>query len=276
MPPFNPLIPRDLATRLGREAVAIGEQGFYLTPSGRSVDLTEKIARAVQCTHSYPPDFPFAERHTAEYPTQVTVSNETTLSAAAGLLRAGLNPAALNFASATHPGGGFLSGARAQEEYLARSSCLYPCLLGNPMYAYHAARHDPFYSDYLLYSPQVPIIRGDDGALLEEPYGVSIITSAAVYAKGVPAERRKDISGVMAQRIRKVLAVGIKQGHDSLVLGAWGCGAFENDATEIAGLFRQALAIDFRGAYRRVVFAIVDGSPERRFIGPFEAAFRIL
>jgi uncharacterized protein (TIGR02452 family) len=276
MTPFNPQIPRDLATRMGQEAVAIGEQGFYLTPSGRRVDLKEEIARAVQGTRSYAPDFPFAERHMGEYPTQITVSNETTLSAAAGLLRAGLNPAALNFASATHPGGGFLTGSRAQEEYLARSSCLYPCIRGNPMYAYHAARHDPFYSDYLLYSPQVPIIRDDDGALLEEPYGVSMITSAAVYAKEVPVGRRKDISAVMAQRIRKVLAVGIKQGHDSLVLGAWGCGAFGNDGSEIAGLFRQALADNFRGAYRRVVFAIVDGSPEQRFIRPFEAAFRIL
>jgi uncharacterized protein (TIGR02452 family) len=274
MTTFTTQIPRDDAIRMGQEAVAIGEQGFYRTPSGRVIDLKEKIAQSVQGTQSYPPDFPFEDRHAGEHPTRVAVTNETTLSAATGLLHAGLNPVALNFASATHPGGGFLSGARAQEEYLARSSCLYPCIRGNAMYAYHRARSDPFYSDYMLYSPQVPIIRGDDGNLLEEPYRVSIITSAAVHASRVPPERQRDILPVMWRRMLKVLAVGIKHHHDSIVLGAWGCGAFGNDATEIACMFRQALDINFRGAYRKVVFAIVDWSPERRFIGPFEAAFR--
>jgi uncharacterized protein (TIGR02452 family) len=56
-------------------------------------------------------------------------------------------------------------------------------------------------------------------------------------------------------------------------LGAWGCGAFENDPYEIAKLFHRALEENFKGAYERVVFAIVDWSAERKFIGPFERAF---
>ena len=59
----------------------------------------------------------------------------------------------LNFASAKSPGGGFLNGARAQEEYLARSSCLYQCIRWNPMYAFHRANDDPLYTDYAIYSP---------------------------------------------------------------------------------------------------------------------------
>jgi len=59
------------------------------------------------------------------------------------------------------------------------------------------------------------------------------------------------------------------------VLGAWGRGAFGNDGNEIAGLFEHGLRIDFRGAYRRVAFTITDWSEERRFIGPFERAFKI-
>jgi uncharacterized protein (TIGR02452 family) len=75
-------------------------------------------------------------------------------------------------------------------------------------------------------------------------------------------------------RILKVLSIGVKHGHDSIVLGAWGCGAFGNDGHEIAALFRKALEQNFKGAYRQVIFAIVDWSRERRFIGPFQEAFR--
>jgi uncharacterized protein (TIGR02452 family) len=78
----------------------------------------------------------------------------------------------------------------------------------------------------------------------------------------------------MWTRILKVLSTGVEHGHDSIVLGAWGCGAFGCDGNEIAGLFRRALDENFRGAFKRVVFAIVDWSDERKFIGPFEKAFR--
>src|SRR5207253_843688 len=100
---------------------------------------------------------------------------ETTLASARRLVAAGQRPAALNFASAKHPGGGFLNGALAQEESLARSSALYACLVGNPMYTFHQAQSDALYTDYAIYSPDVPVFRGDDGALLPEPYLCSFI-----------------------------------------------------------------------------------------------------
>lgn len=200
----------------------------------------------------------------------------TTLAGAQYLRAKGFEPAALNFACATTAGGGFLNGARAQEEYLARSSALWACLHGNSMYAYHRERDDPFYSDYVLYSPNVSVIRDDAGKLLETPYRCSIITSPAVQANGVyrylPA-RADEISPVMWKRILKVLAVAERHGHNSLVLGAWGCGAFGNDGNEIAKLFRKALEDNFRGAFRQVLFAITDWSEDQKFIGPFQRSF---
>jgi hypothetical protein len=38
----------------------------------------------------------------------------------------------------------------------------------------------------------------------------------------------------------------------------------------MAALFERALRENFNGAYRRVVFAILDWSAEKRFIGPFQ------
>ena len=57
------------------------------------------------------------------------------------------------------------------------------------------------------------------------------------------------------------------------MLGAWGCGAFGNDAERTAGDFRRALEGEFDGAFSDVVFAVTDWSPERRFLGPFRDTF---
>ena len=235
--------------------------------------IADDLERSVRGTVSYPPEVTVPQSASGENKTHIEIKNDTTLSAAMRLIASGHRPAVLNFAAATHPGGGFLNGARAQEEYLARSSGLYACLVNNPMYGFHRQHYDPFYTDYVIYSPDVPVFRSDDGDLLEEPYKVSMITSPAVYAKRVQIERKSEILPAMWSRILKVLSVGRLHGHDSMVLGAWGCGAFENDPYEIAKLFHRALEENFKGAYERVVFAIVDWSAERKYIGPFERAF---
>ena len=69
--------------------------------------------------------------------------------------------------------------------------------------------------------------------------------------------------------------MALLHGHKSLVLGAWGCGAFGNDGNMVAGLFRTALAENFQGAFERVAFAIADWSPDQRFISPFLKAFSL-
>ena len=180
--------------------------------------------------------------------------------------------AALSFASAKYPGGCFLGGARAQEESLARSSGLYACLKDCRMYAYHHARHDAMYSDYVIYSPEVPVFRNHDGDLLERPWCMSIITSPAANATAlgeyVPA-RLAEVPAVMADRTAKVLAVAARHDHETLVLGAWGCGAFGIESAIMARVCHEALTGRFRGVFKNVVFAIADRSEKGRIIGPF-------
>jgi uncharacterized protein (TIGR02452 family) len=271
---FKTRISRELAAEYGRQAVQITESGEYRTSSGRVVKIAEMVRRSIDGTVSYPPGQPFQESKRGNHQTQITVENKTTVEAARRLIAQGCHPVVLNFASATHPGGGFLGGARAQEEYLARSSGLYACISNNVMYAYHRSRRDPLYTNYVIYSPEVPVFRSDDGSLLDEPYTVGMITSPAVNANKMISARKGEIGPAMWLRILKVLSVGLNHGHDSIVLGAWGCGAFGNDGHEIAALFQKALGQNFKGVYRQVIFAIVDWSRERRFIGPFQEAFR--
>src|SRR6185437_10556724 len=93
---------------------------------------------------------------------------------------------ALNFASARHPGGGFLKGSQAQEESLARASGLYACIA--PLRGMYDANHrfrSCLYTDHLIYSPDVPVFRADNDSLLDHPYPVSFVTAPAVNAGAV-------------------------------------------------------------------------------------------
>lgn len=268
-------IDRGQAKRMGEEAVEIIRAGGYTAPDGREVHIADALAEAVAGTVSYPPDAPLPGFRSAGHVTQFEVTNETTLNAARRLVLDGLNPVALNFASAKHPGGGFLGGARAQEESLCRSSGLYACIVNDGMYRHHAGTRGGFYSNYAIYSPGVPVFR-DDGDLLSEPYRCAFVTSPAVNAGtylGDGGGKQADVTREMRERVRKVLHLMAGHGHDAAVLGAWGCGVFRNDPEVIADLFREALLARFAGVFRRVVFAILDWSEERRFIGPFAERF---
>lgn len=269
-------IPRDNAREMGIEAMEIIKKGHYLNPAGIRIEVGKEIQKAVDNTVTYAPDIDLPSSATGHFDTIVTAENTSTLAAARQLVVYGFRPAALNMASATSPGGGFLSGARAQEEYLCRSSALFACLKGNPMYQRKDFYLNLFYDDYVIYSPDVPVFRNDDGELLERPFSCSILTSPAVFASAVQEympDRFDEIEGAMWRRILRVLSVAHTHGHDALVLGAWGCGAFGNDGQMVARLFKKALDKNFTGIFKHVVFAIADWSPEKRFIGPFRELF---
>jgi uncharacterized protein (TIGR02452 family) len=121
----------------------------------------------------------------------------------------------------------------------------------------------------------VPVFRLDEGELLEEPYLCSFLTSPAVNVGALhQGERRGDeIRRAMEQRVDRVLGVAALHGHETLVLGAWGCGVFRNDPDMIAELFQVALAGPFRGAFTHVVFAVLDTSGKKQCLGRFEQVF---
>ena len=260
-----------LAAALGRSAVEAARAGFYVTKAGQEVVWRDAVQAACAAKQSIAPDatLPSNER-IAFTETRVQVTNETTLGASLRLVDRGLRPLALNFANGIHPGGGFMSGARAQEEVLCRSSALYQTLVDDPMYEEHRKRQLPDSTDWAIYSPDVPVFRMDDGMELQQPWLLSLITCAAPYA---PAVGQPQAGNLLQKRIHRVLAVARSYGHSVLVLGAWGCGAFANDAQRTAMDFRQALGNDFSGAFSDIVFAITDWSPERVFLGPFRNAF---
>jgi len=264
-------IPRPAAAELGWTALQAAEKGYYVSETGKKVDWSPYVQSARAAKASIPPSSPLPEHKLAPFPeTRVQVTNETTLGAARRLVGSGFKVIALNFANGIHPGGGFLSGAKAQEEVLCRSSALYLTLVGDPMYEAHSKRPEPDSTDWAIYSPDVPVFRTDDGTALEEPWLLSFISCAAPYAPAIGQPRSGDL---LQRRIHRVLNIARSYGYSALVLGAWGCGAFGNDPRRTARDFREALETEFDGAFSDIVFAITDWSSERRFLGPFRDVF---
>jgi uncharacterized protein (TIGR02452 family) len=261
---------RKKAAEIARDTVEIVTSGRYTNRRGQKIAVRHLVETAMNGTVSYPPDAPLPSFVPSDRRTVFDVVNDTTLAAARQLVAEGYEPAALNFASARHPGGGFLNGARAQEESLCRASALYYCINGNAMYRHHA-HTDAYYTNYALYSPAVPVFKDDDGEPLDEPYLCAIVTAPAVNAGALRAADHRRVRKEMEERVEKVLALMAGHGHDAAVLGAWGCGVFKNDPELIAELFAGTLRSRFAGAFAKVVFAVLSSDGET--IRPFEERF---
>jgi uncharacterized protein (TIGR02452 family) len=264
-------IPFLRAAELGETAVSAVERGRYSRSDGGDVDWSRAVKAARSAKRSIPPEATLPEPDGSRFvETRVQVANETTLRAGRKLVERGLRPLALNFANGAQPGGGFLGGARAQEEVLCRSSALHATLVDDPMYVSHRRRPRPDATEWAILSPDVPVFRQDDGTPLDEPWLLSFISCAAPYAPEIGQPESGDL---LRARILRILAIARAHGYVTLVLGAWGCGNFGNDASRTAEDFRSALENKFRGAFREIVFAIADRSENRRTLGPFRDVF---
>jgi uncharacterized protein (TIGR02452 family) len=274
---------RSERTELARQTVEITRRGSYTSAAGRHVDIAAAVRRCLDATSMFSPSDLKRLRNevlgssASKFTTTCEVVNETTLAGAARLLAEVGGPvAALNFASAKNPGGGFLNGSQAQEESLARSSALYASLLQAPdYYDQHRASSSLLYSDAMILSPGCPIFRNDDGALLDEPHEVSFITSAAPNAGAAATNRPKElpeIPEVFRRRSEYVLALAAAHGCTKLVVGAWGCGVFRNDPVVVAETFASHLHGIWAGRFERVVFSVLDRSASQETFKVFESA----
>lgn len=210
---------------------------------------------------------------------KITLKNESAIKTILDMKNNGKDKiGVLNFASAKNPGGGFLNGAKAQEETLAASSGLYNTLIVHPeYYEKNRACDSMIYTDYAIYSPDVVFFRDEKFALLEQPVTASVITMPAVnmgqlLRKGEDKELAKK---KMKDRMRKILALFKEKGNKNLVLGAYGCGVFLNNPKEIAGYWKELLEEKcFLYQWEEVVFAVMDYSQKQKCIQAFEEKFR--
>ena len=163
--------------------------------------------------------------------------------------------ALLDFASFTHPGGGYERGSWAQEEALCAESFLYNVLTqAKDWYAENRRRNVNcgLYRNRALVVPQVRFAREKVHAYAD------VIVAAAPNARRAREEYGVDeavLERAMRERIRLVLSLVDELGHERVIAGAFGCGAFGWDATRVAELFLEELAAGAHGV-REVIFAV--------------------
>ena len=179
----------------------------------------------------------------------------------------------LNLANPVNPGGGVRRGAKAQEEDLCRKSSLLVSLEGPKAakyYAYNRSLHTYMGSDAVMIQPKVEIIKDENGELLDESVIVAVMTCAApMLIYGMEGMTQDQYERMMLRRITGMLKTAAHMGYQYLILGAFGCGAFRNDAHIVSDIFYKALKeFDYDGMkendlFRRIDFAVMDHSGDQ-------------
>lgn len=149
----------------------------------------------------------------------------------------------LNFANAMYPGGGYVLGGNAQEESLCRASMLYYTIKTCKKYYRKNRLHIlPDYTDVMIWSENVPVIRNDKGELLQPPQKCDFITCPAVnrnFARFMMTGKR--IDRIMRTRIKRIITLSVLKKPDVLILGAFGCGMFGNKRQKVLPVFEEMI-----------------------------------
>ena len=181
----------------------------------------------------------------------------------------------LNFASASNPGGGVTKGSTAQEECLCRCSTLYFSLNTKEMwdgfYSPHRNAGNPLHNDDIIYTPDVTVFKSDTAnpTLLPKKdwYKVNVITCAAPNLRENPSNQmnkdgnkkaqlsEKELLELHEKRIKRILDVAVKEGNEVIILGAFGCGAFQNSPRIVARAAKNVIQ-DYLHAFQVIEFAV--------------------
>lgn len=258
---------RQLRTDIIQQTLQACKNFKYTLEDGTEITFSdhESVSRDARKTLLHTDESP-PERQGDKFETKIVVVNVDCLKEAIRLKSEGFSPAVLNMASSRRPGGGYLSGAGAQEENLFRRTN-YVQHLADPDKEFDPKRkwkyRLPEFS--CVYSTNVFIIRASEAegyAFLQDPIPMSFIALSAYCSPPLTKDKQRLIpqfAEKTKQKIRCMLATGLYYGHNSLVLSALGCGAFRNPPRHVAQLFKEVLSEEeFVNRYRHISFAIID------------------
>ena len=274
--------------------------GGYVTESGKEVEIaindpmldgTKVYSEAFDVNH-------IVARSTET--TRSTVNNDC-LAVAKRLLDEGLNPCVMNLADAYTACGFYKKGSNAQEEALCRATTLSRSLF--QFFKPKSGKADRYAEEANItlkefaypmdlnfggiYSPGVTVFRNglDFHALLEETYKVGIVSVAALDFNEKHGKNREyqAVDGgmtaegeeVLKNKIRTIYRIALSNGHDALVAGAFGCGAFRLPSDRVAALFDEILnEAEFKNKFANVTFAILDKEGAKGKFAPFYELFK--
>jgi uncharacterized protein (TIGR02452 family) len=244
-----------------------------------SKDLDIGTLDIISPPHSLPPPPPLRK---------IRIRTTDTLTAASLLAhvptkpsKKGPNICILNMASPLRPGGGILTGATSQEEFLCARTTLLPSL------------HESYYRLPELggiWSPDVLVFH-DASALsnadlsIQNRFWVDVISAGMLRFPELEGDEVKRLGrrdrGLVEAKMRAVMRIASVKGVRKIVLGAWGCGAYGNPVVDIATAWRNVLCnspshnrkgkpdTETWPCIEEVVFAIGNRRMAREFAGAF-------
>ena len=199
----------------------------------------------------------------------------------------------LNFASASNPGGGVTNGASAQEECLCRTSTLYFSLntkeMWDEFYGPHRRMRNPLHNDDIIYTPDVVVFKTDTDKPVrrkeEEWFKVDVISCAAPNLRNMPSNSYNSGDGdiparptddelyqIQFRRIKRILEVAAAMKEEVLILGAFGCGAFENNPKVVAKAAKDAVEL-YKKNFELIEFAVFCTPDHKENYEAFRKAF---
>ena len=228
-----------------------------------------------------------------KYDTKVEVLDSDCLDVAQAYVKLGLKPAVLNMASFHTPGGGVEKGSAAQEESIFRRTNIFMSLyqfheVGTN---YHIKQRDERYPLQMrfggIYTPGVTVFRKSENEncrVMTDPFNIDVITLPAVRKPAL--DENGDVADwvkeVLTDKIKQIFDIALENANDSLVLSAFGCGAYGTPPKIVAKLFHDVMdSEDYKGRFKAICFAIINlpstngtHNPEGNF-KPFKDEFSV-
>lgn len=266
------LINNTIQTRIYRENNTIFENWKYELPSGDIVHFPDRTS-LLNNSKSYAEEFSVVERPNISTPTLFNIIEGDVIETAKSLIEQGLNPAVLSFANGYYPCGLYEEGGMSREEHLCRTTTL--SLHLNLMSQQHPSAYPMNLNFGGIYSKTLVFREGKDYHLSDTPWLLPIISVPALNLRGsyhhkkvvrnleyaVHGEESMTEEGkaIMQNKARTIFRIAVDNGHDSIILGAWGCGVYKQRPALIAQMFKQVLnELEFRHKFKEVHSVIED------------------
>ncbi len=268
---------KDYRTNIIKETLATLDNGYYINSKGEKI--TFNIQPAIDSL-SFESNKGYKKNDYIPTKSTIFLDNKDCLTVTRELAERGLNPIVLDAASDNEFGGGYMTGAGAQEENMCRRSGLSFAAdtlhKKQTKYFYPLSKHG---DDAGLYVSNVPVFRGEEVEgypYLDKPFETAVAIIPAynfneehlqrlnvkdrIYLENHQGELRlpeKQANGTK-DKFRTVLKMAKEHGHDSVVLMPLGCGAFCQPPKHVSEILMQLISSEFSDVFKEIHISIID------------------
>ena len=186
---------------------------------------------------------------------KVYILNEDCIQTTIDLIRSRNFPALLNLADNRTPGGCVHAGSRTQEECIFRTTDLWRHIGDYEYNLNDMEKYYPLKGSDCLYSSNVSIVKNKDLKNIKH-LTTSVITMPGINQPSlINGKFNEKDRKFMEEKIETIFKVAIYNNHNSIVLGALGCGVWLCPKEEVIEIFNKYISI-YKKEFDYIVFAI--------------------